>query len=159
MSFESKDGGVCGVSGVSAVSGACGVSEPGEALNQKLEPELDETLRDFRLSIHAWSDAALSRPRAAVEPGRSRRWKLATVWALGCVLVVGGVSTGGVYEHHQREMGIAAARAAEQQRQAAQERARQEEEDLLAKVDSDVSREVPSAMEPLAQLMAGDETQ
>jgi hypothetical protein len=30
---------------------------------------------------------------------------------------------------------------------------------LLAKVDSDVSREVPSAMEPLAQLMAGDETQ
>jgi len=47
---------------------------------------------------------------------------------------------------------------AEQQRLAAQERARQEEEDLLAKVDSDVSREVPSAMEPLAQLMAGDET-
>jgi hypothetical protein len=56
-------------------------------------------------------------------------------------------------------MRIAVARAAEQQRQAAQERARQEEEDLLAKVDSDVSREVPSAMEPLAQLMAGDVTQ
>jgi hypothetical protein len=29
---------------------------------------------------------------------------------------------------------------------------------LLAKVDSDVSRAVPSAMEPLAQLMAEDET-
>jgi hypothetical protein len=29
---------------------------------------------------------------------------------------------------------------------------------LLAKVDSDVSREVPSAMEPLALLMAEDET-
>jgi hypothetical protein len=28
-----------------------------------------------------------------------------------------------------------------------------EEEDLLAKVDSDVSREVPVAMEPLARLM------
>jgi hypothetical protein len=46
----------------------------------------------------------------------------------------------------------------EQERLAALERARQEEEDLLAKVDSDVSREVPSAMEPLAQLMAEDET-
>jgi hypothetical protein len=46
----------------------------------------------------------------------------------------------------------------EQQRLMAEQQAR-EEEDLLAKVDSDVSREVPSAMEPLAQLMAVDETQ
>jgi hypothetical protein len=35
---------------------------------------------------------------------------------------------------------------------------KQEDEDLLAQVDSDVSREVPSAMEPLAQLMAEDES-
>jgi hypothetical protein len=83
-------------------------------------------------------------------------WQLATVWALGCVLVLSGVS--GVYEHHRRVMKMAAARIAEQQRLAALEQARQEDEDLLAKVDSDVSREVPSAMEPLAQLMAEDET-
>ena len=51
---------------------------------------------------------------------------------------------------------------AEHERLAANERnqqVRQEDEDLLAKVDSDVSRGVPSAMEPLAQMMAGDETQ
>jgi len=36
--------------------------------------------------------------------------------------------------------------------------AREDEEELLAKVDSDVSRVVPSAMEPLAQLMAEDGT-
>jgi hypothetical protein len=49
---------------------------------------------------------------------------------------------------------------AEQQRlaAAAEQQARQEDEDLLAKVDSDVSREVPAAMEPLAQMMAEDET-
>jgi hypothetical protein len=50
---------------------------------------------------------------------------------------------------------------AEQERLAVQQRnqqARQEDEDLLAKVDSDVSREVPAAMEPLAQIMAEDET-
>jgi hypothetical protein len=59
-------------------------------------------------------------------------------------------------------MRSAAARVAEQERVAAQQRrnqqVRQEDEDLLAKVDSDVSREVPSALEPLAQMMAEDET-
>jgi len=56
-------------------------------------------------------------------------------------------------------MKIAQTRMIEQRRLAAEERAGQEEEDLLAKVDGDVSREVPSAMEPLAQLMAEDESQ
>jgi hypothetical protein len=59
-----------------------------------------------------------------------------------------------MYEHHHRvELArIAATRAAEHQRQLAAERAR-ETEDLLARVDSEVSREVPNALEPLAQLM------
>jgi len=124
------------------------------------EPELDEALRNFRLSVHTWSEAELSRPRTAVKTVRQRSWRLAAGWALGCALLVGTVC-GGVYErHHRQEMAriAAAARAAEQQRLVAAERARQEEEDLLAKVDSDVSREVPSAMEPLAQLMAEDES-
>jgi hypothetical protein len=58
----------------------------------------------------------------------------------------------------------AAARVAEQQHlqeqlvaQQRSQQARQEDDDLLAKVDSDVSREIPTAMEPLAQLMAEDE--
>jgi hypothetical protein len=128
------------------------------AAEDGLEPELAETLREFRSSIHAWSDAALSRPRMAVAaPGRRKLWRLAAGWALGCVLLAGGASTG-VYQHlHQQQLAtIAAARVAEQERLAAQQKARQEDEDLLAKVDSDVSRAVPSAMEPLAQLMAGD---
>ena len=120
---------------------------------------LEEALGEFRLSIHAWSEAALNRPRLVIETGR-RNWRLATGWALGCALAIGGVS-GGWFEHrqHQEMARAAAARSAEQQRLAALERSRHEEEDLLAKVDSDISREVPSAMEPLAQLMAGDETQ
>ena len=59
----------------------------------------------------------------------------------------------------------AAARVAQQQRlqvpliaQQPNQQAKQEDEDLLAKVDRDVSREVPAAMEPLAQLMVEDET-
>jgi uncharacterized protein HemX len=133
--------------------------EPGEL------DKLDEALRDFRMSIHAWSEATLSRERTAIAPVAPRRvWRLAVGWALGCVLVAGGASAG-LWQHQQREMRNAAARVAEQQRLqeqlAAQQRsqqARQEDEDLLAKVDSDVSRDVPAAMEPLAQLMVEDET-
>ncbi len=119
--------------------------------------EMDEALSDFRLSVHAWSADVFSRPRVAVQPVQRRIWRLAAGWALGCVLIA-GTASGGVYEHLHREQlaRIEAARIAEQQRLAAIERARQEE-DLLAKVDSVISREVPSAMEPLAQLMAEDE--
>jgi uncharacterized protein HemX len=127
--------------------------------------ELDEALTNFRLSIHAWSEAAFSRERTAIAPVAPRKiWRMAVGWALGCVLVAGGASAG-LWQQQQREMRNAAARVAQQQRLheqlAAQQRslqARQEDEDLLAKVDSDVSREVPAAMEPLAQLMVEDET-
>ena len=124
------------------------------------DPVLRETLENFRLSVHAWSEAEFSRPRTvrATVPNR-KTWRLAAAWALGCLLAAGGVS-GGVYErHHRQEVArIAAAQKAEQQRLLAEEQAR-ETDDLLAKVDSDVSREVPSAMEPLTQLMAEDESQ
>jgi uncharacterized protein HemX len=133
-------------------------SQPVE-LNPEQDSELDEALTNYRLSVHAWSDAAFSRPRTVVAPRRV--WRLAAGWALGCVLIAGGASAG-VWQHHQREMRIAAARVAEQQQMVAQQREqqarRQEDEDLLAKVDRDVSREVPVAMEPLAQLMGEDET-
>jgi hypothetical protein len=76
------------------------------------------------------------------------------------VLIAGGASAG-VWGHHRQEMKAAAARVAEHERLAAEQRmqlAREEDEDLLARVDSDVAREVPSALEPLAQLMAADES-
>ena len=122
--------------------------------------ELHEALTNFRLSVHAWSEAAYSRPRTAVVPVTPRQiWRLTLGWALGCVLVAGGASAG-FWHHHQQEMRIAQARVAEQHRVAVQQKqllAQQEDEDLLAKVDNDISREVPDAMEPLAQLMAEDE--
>ncbi len=115
---------------------------------------LEEALANFRASVRAWSEAEMSRPRMAAKTVRQRSWRLAAGWALGCALLAGG-AVGGVYEHHQRQerARVAAARAAEQQRLMAAEQAKDTEEDLLAKVDKDVSQEVPSAMEPLAQLM------
>jgi len=112
---------------------------------------LEQALANFRESVHAWGEAEFGRPRALVAP-RSRRipLRLAAAWTLGCVLAAGGV-WGVVYEHNQRQVRIAAALQVEHQRQLAAEQAREDEE--LAQVDSEISREVPSAMEPLVQLM------
>ena len=120
------------------------------------DAELARILGDFKASVHAWSAAEYSRPRI-VHPARRPGWRLAASWALGCVLVAGSL-TGGVYEQHHRHAlaRIAAAEQARQQQLAVEERTQQEDANLLATVDSEVSREVPSAMEPLAQLMDED---
>jgi hypothetical protein len=131
--------------------------------NSEPEAELEEAISNFRSSVHAWSADACSRPRSM--PGaahQSRVWRLAAGWALGCVLVAGALS-GGVYKevqerHHRQQLAlIAAAQAAQRQRLAAEQRAREEEE-LLSRVDSDVAQVVPSAMEPLAQLMVDNDS-
>jgi hypothetical protein len=125
---------------------------------ETLGPTMRETLGNFKASVHAWSDAMVSRPRTEPMTAVRKTWRLASGWVLGSLVFAGAVS-GGLYEnHHQQEVArIAAAREAEQQRQIAAKRAR-EEEDLMAKVDSDISRQVPSAMEPLASLMTEEES-
>jgi len=121
--------------------------------------ELEHTLKNFRSSVHEWSDAMYSRPRAVSKEIRVRSWRLAAGWALGCALVAGSVGGGLLERHHRQEVARVAAeqRAAESERQLRQKQAAMvSDEVLLADVDSDVSRQVPSAMEPLAQMM--DET-
>jgi urease accessory protein UreH len=118
-------------------------------LNQKedgleMEPELREAIGNFKSSIDAWSDSAISRPRQVSAPARIG-WDLATV-------------SGGVYQNYRQQESakIETARMAQQQRELAAQRAT-EEADLMARVDNDIAREVPSALEPLASLM--DENQ
>jgi hypothetical protein len=138
-------------------------AEPG--VNHTEDVALEQALKNFRMSVVAWSDAAYSRPRTATQAVRRRSWRLAAGWAMGCALAVGVIAGAGYERHRGQQMArIEAARIADQQRLAREQQgllreqqAKVEEEDLLAKVDSDVSREVPSAMEPLAQLMAEDE--
>jgi hypothetical protein len=128
------------------------------------DPVLAQALKHFKASVDAWSEAAYSRPRAVVRTARhsSRR---AAGWALGCVLAAGSLA-GGVYEHYHRQelariktMQAAAQKALQARQQAEQSASASavtKDQDLLATVDSDVSREVPAAMEPLAQLMDED---
>lgn len=138
-------------------------NSPDKKIDVEQDVMLDQALKNFRSSVHTWSADAYSRPHLPVRVYRTS-WRMATAWALGLVLVSGSVA-GGLYERqHKQELAkiAAAAKMARQQRLAQALRAqndRKENEDLLAKVDSDVSRSVPSAMEPLAQLMSDDGTQ
>jgi hypothetical protein len=129
------------------------------AQDAEQDVELEQALKNFKSSMHAWSDAMYSRPRAVSKEIRVRSWRLAAGWALGCALVAGSVSGGLLERHHRQDVARIAAeqRAAESERQLRQQQAAKvSDEVLLADVDSDVSRQVPSAMEPLAQMM--DET-
>jgi hypothetical protein len=123
------------------------------------DPVVAQALKNFKASVDAWSEAAMSRPRTVRTARHS--WRLASGWALGCVLAVVSL-TGGLFEHqHRQELARTAAqqraeRIAQQQTAAANQPAASgavADQDLLATVDSDISREVPAAMEPLAQLM------
>jgi len=127
---------------------------------ETLEPELREALGNFKLSVDAWSEAMMSRPREAKAPVRAN-WSAVVKWALGCVVFAGTVS-GGVYQNHRQleAAKVEATRVAEQQLEMeAAKLAKLDEEDLMANVDSDVARQVPSALEPLATLMTEDEAQ
>ena len=128
--------------------------------------DVQAALKNFRASVHAWSEQEMARPRQ-VQPVRASRWmRLMAVpmlgWGLAGVLVVTGVTVP-VSVHHVRQ--VAATRRAaiqEQQRQAAEAAARlaqnsMDDEELLKHVDSDIAQAAPDAMEPLASLM-GDTT-
>jgi len=136
------------------------VERPDLRADEAQDVELEQALKQFRDSVHAWSEAAYKRPRTLAHEVRHRSWRLAAGWAMGCVLAAGSVSGGMFERHHRQEAARIAAeqRAAEQLQQLRQQQAREDDEDLLAEVDSDVSRQVPSAMEPLAQPMVEDET-
>ena len=146
------------------------------------DPVMSGALKHFKASVDAWSEAAYSRPKSIARTVQ-HTWRLAASWALGCLLAAGSLA-GGLYEHHQRQEAARAAemKAAEQKaeliraaaeqrvtptpvainiatkRSTAVKRAVNTDEDLLATVDNDVSRQVPAAMEPLAQMMDGNGT-
>jgi hypothetical protein len=131
------------------------------AVSSTEDANLEAVLADFRTSVHAWSEATY-RNRPIVFSPVSRRilGQRSLAWTLS-VAVVAGIASAGAYEYHQRDLVRQAAvqREAEHQRQLALEQHAREVDDLLAMVDSDLSREVPSAMEPLASLMADDNKQ
>ena len=137
-----------------------------------------DTWSETAYSRPRFSESRLNESRPAPRTAH-HNWRLAASWALGCLLIAGSLA-GGLYEHRQRQEAAREAemKAAEQKVRLATEqrvtsmpvaaniatrrqptglnRAADADEDLLATVDNDVSRQVPAAMEPLAQMMDGN---
>jgi len=121
-----------------------------------LEPDLREAVGNFKATVDAWSEAMMSRPREVKTPARIN-WSAVTKWALGCLVFAGTVSGGVLQNYRQQEVAkIEAARMAEQQRQLAAPKVSIPDDELMANVDSDIAREVPSALQPMASLMTDD---
>ena len=130
-----------------------------EVAEAGLDPEMQSALRNFRRSVHAWSDASNLRPRSVAVATKRGVLRVAAAWTLGGLLIAGGVEGGFLEKQHRQErLRLAAARDAELQRQSREERTREAEQEL-AQVDRDISRQVPDALEPLARLMTADESQ
>ncbi len=119
--------------------------------------------------------------RAVGHAGAS--WRLAAAWVIACMLAAGSLVGGLYERHQRQEQAaiksrIATAKATQQKtaqkldltnkapeqrvaasivvtkrRPSAVKSAAANDAELLATVDSDVSRQVPAAMEPLAQMM------
>jgi hypothetical protein len=136
----------------------------------EMDPVLKQALGDFKASVHAWSEAEFARPRAAHAAAHGlRRWALG--WSVAGVLLAGGVS-GVVMLGHGGHQGPAVAtvhpaQPAQRVTEPVQPMATQDasptagvqvatpesqDEELMASVDSAVSRTVPSAMDPLVDL-------
>lgn len=137
--------------------------EPREEDFLEMETQ-DEVLRqalgEFKDSVHAWSEAEWTRSRRVDATAPHRIWRRATGWTLAGVLLA-GTTSGGVYVFHEHALAVQAAQAreVERQRAVAAEKARaQQEEEMLASMDTAVSRVVPSAMEPLVELADEGET-
>ncbi|HTX75663.1 MAG TPA: hypothetical protein VMD29_05595 [Terracidiphilus sp.] len=132
-----------------------GQTTTGPADAERIDPRLQETLGNFRASIHAWSEAAFCASAVAVPATHRLIWRRTVAWALG-VLLTAGTASGALYERHHQQV----LREQARQRELQQERERAlaakraaDMDELLAKVDEDVSQEVPDALEPLAQMM------
>ena len=51
-------------------------------------------IRDFRSSVHAWSEGEFSRPRRVVSLEHRTTWRRAVVWAMSLVMAAGVAGTG-----------------------------------------------------------------
>lgn len=139
----------------------------GEKEQGREEARVEEALRNFRASVHAWGDREFNRPRTVRRVPLSGFFRVIAnpvlAWALAGVLVAGGVGVP-VSVHRQRQVAAQEKAALEdRERRAAEEKQRQTElamddEELLSHVDSDISQTTPDAMEPLASMMRDTST-
>ena len=145
---------------------------PDTLKEQAEDVQVEAALRNFRASIHHWSEQEFARPRAIERTRWSRFqtgfWRMIANPALGGTLAAALlIASVGVPMGIQHEHKIAAERQAaldQQKRELEQHLAAEEAKKsaaantvddgaFLDDVDSDIARATPDAMQPLASLM------
>jgi hypothetical protein len=132
------------------------------------DQEVEQALKNFRASVHAWSEAEFTRSRAVRAPQSSLwRWLAAPAVSWGAAAVLAFTAIGvPVVVHHEHQVQILARQHADEQQRLrdAQEKAAtqmatiqmaaMDDDKLLQHVDEDIRQSTPDAMEPLASLMS-----
>jgi hypothetical protein len=145
---------------------------PDRLKEQAEDVQVEAALRNFRASIHHWSEQEFARPRAIERTGwsrfQARFWRMIANPALGGTLAAALLITSvGIPVGIQHERAAEAARQAalDQQKKDLQQHLAEEEAKkstaantvddgaFLDDVDSDIARATPDAMQPLASLM------
>src|SRR5580698_7316398 len=139
----------------------------GQVENRQVEDvQVEAALRNFRASVHNWSEQEYGRTRTIQRSRWSGLWRVmahpAMVGTMTSALVIASVGIP-VTVHHERQVAIErqAARATIdlQQKLAAEAAVKTtadtiDDEDLLSHVDSDIAQAAPDAMQPLVSMMS-----
>lgn len=141
-------------------------------LDSQLDSHVEEALRNFRLSMHSWSEHELTRrPAMQMQPARSAwHWFMApaATWAAAAALAIAAVGVPvGVHHHNaaiaqQKADDEARQRKLQEIQEAAQTQIAHtniDDDKLLQHVDSDIAQDTPDAMQPLASLMSDSGTE
>jgi len=154
--------------------------QPDPALGIESDLELTSALRNFRSSVHTWSEREYARSAGYVLRQPLRWWQSllmptrtgALAIATACLLAIVGITVPMAIHRshgvaHSAAQGVQAPRLDQasggsvsgSQVAAGQDSAGKDDEisdeQLMAHVDSDVAQEAPDAMQPLADLMSG----
>lgn len=130
--------------------------------------EMDAALKNFRESVHGWSEQEFSKTRVVRRSRWDAMWRTiaspAIGWTAACALLVASMG-GSLAVHHQRQVAINRDLATKQQIEqekldvataatANQADAAMNDDELLSHVDSDIAQAAPDAMQPLASMMS-----
>jgi hypothetical protein len=126
------------------------------------DEQVEAALRNFRASVHGWSEQEFSRARTIKRSPWDAVFRALAhpvmAWTLASALVVTSVGVP-VKLHHDREAAAESAAAIQRQRALEKATAAQEaansmtDDELMDHVDSDIAQAAPDAMQPLASLM------
>jgi hypothetical protein len=132
-----------------------------ESKHEFEDTQVELALRNFRESVHGWSEQEYARPRVIKRSRWDAIFRLVAnpvmAGSLASALVITSVGVP-VRIHHERQVVAEQNAARERQLELAKEAREQQanamtDDELLSHVDSDIAQGAPDAMQPLASMM------